>query len=154
MKLSELSTDRALDVLCELTPYASSIMEDEQILSALDGFMGKSVSTKLENGSTEENEDNDGEKSVSASAVGIRMFGGMVKNIPLLLKTHRSDVYGILSVVNNRPVAEIVAQNLMDTMRQVRELFQDPELLSFFKSSAQQGQTEPSAHSADSPVSE
>ena len=31
MKLSELSTDRALDVLCELTPYISNIASDEKM---------------------------------------------------------------------------------------------------------------------------
>lgn len=150
MKLSELSTDKALDVLCELTPYASSIMEDEQILSVLDGFMGRAAAEKQENEENEESKkDGDGDEDVGAAAAGIRMFGGMVKNIPLLLKTHRADVYGILSVMNERPVAEISAQPIRDTIQQTRELFQDEELLSFFKSSAQ-GQTEPSAPSADS----
>ena len=32
MKLSELSTDRALDALCEMTPYINSITKDKEIL--------------------------------------------------------------------------------------------------------------------------
>lgn len=146
MKLSELNTDRALDVLCELTPYASNIMEDEQILSALDGFLGQSRAEKPENG----NENNGADAPVD----GIRMFGGMVKNIPLLLKTHRADVYGILSIMNERSVVEISTQPIKDTIQQVREMLEDNELMAFFKSSAQQERTEPSAPSADSPVSE
>lgn len=148
MKLSELNTDRALDVLCELTPYASSIMEDEQILSALDGFMNRNTDEKKKT-----NESGTDENDASMVGKGIKMFGGLVKNIPLLLKTHRCDVYGILSVMNERPVAEIAAQPIRNTIQQTRELFRDPELLSFFKSSAQQGQTEPSAPSAPSHVS-
>lgn len=39
MKLSELSTDRALDTLCEMTPYIANIMGDEKIVSALSSAM-------------------------------------------------------------------------------------------------------------------
>ena len=35
MKLSALNTDRALDVLCELTPYVSSIVSDETIIKPI-----------------------------------------------------------------------------------------------------------------------
>lgn len=139
MKLSELSTDRALDVLCELTPYASSIMEDDEILSALGGFMNQSADAK--------------EDDASMSEKGIMMFCGLVKNIPLLLKTHRPDVYGILSVLNEKTVAEIAAQPAGETIKQIKDVFRDSELLDFFKSSARRAQTEPSAPSAESPAS-
>ena len=152
MKLSELSTDKALDVLCELTPYVSNITEDEQILSVLDDFMNRGMARNPKNEDEGDGESHPDGEDISAASAGIRMICNMVKNIPLLLKTHRPDVYGILSVMNERPVAEIAAQKTTDTIRQVRELFQDEELMSFFKSSAQQEQTEPSAPSASSPA--
>lgn len=133
MKLSELSTDKALDVLCELTPYISNISSDDSVV----GAVGKIVDT---------------DKNINLYGKGLLLVERMGEIVPVLLKTHRADVYGILSVMNERPEAEIAAQKLTDTIRQVRELFQDPELLSFFKSSAQQGQTEPSAPSASSPA--
>lgn len=138
MKLSELGTDRALDVLCELTPYASSIMEDLEILSALNGFMNQSADAKDDDASMPEK--------------GIRMFGGLIKNIPLLLKTHRPDVYGILSVLNEKNAAEIAAQPMGETVRQIKDVFRDNELLDFFKSSVRQEKTEPSAPSASAPA--
>lgn len=141
MKLSELSTDRALDVLCELTPYVSNIAEDEQVLSALNGFMSQS----------EDVNDGKGEDD-SMSAKGIRFFGGLIKNVPLLLKTHRPDVYGILSVLNETPVEEIAAQPFGEAVIQVKSVFRDSELLDFFKSSARQAQKEPSAPSASAPA--
>lgn len=132
MKLSELSTDQALDVLCELTPYIGSITSDEELIGTLGRAMdpGDSLNTY-------------GKFALLAGRVG--------ELTPLLLKAHRADVYGILSVVNQRSAADIAAQPVKDTIRQVRELFQDEDLLSFFRSSAQQVQTEPSAHSASSP---
>lgn len=42
MKISELSTDRALDVLCELTPYVANITGDKALLDEL----GKKFDTK------------------------------------------------------------------------------------------------------------
>lgn len=149
MKLSELNTDKALDVLCELTPYASSIMEDNEILSALGDFMNQSADEK-KNADSNDTAEND----VSTAEKGIRMFGGMVKNIPLLLKTHRHDMYGILSVLNEKSAAEIAAQPAGETIRQIKDVFRDNELMDFFKSSARQERTEPSALSADSPTSE
>lgn len=134
MKLSELSTDRALDVLCELTPYISNIASDEAVVKSV----GKIV---------------DAEKDLNIYGKGLLLVERMGEIVPVLLKTHRPDVYGILSVMNERPAAEIAAQKITETIRQVRELFQDPELLSFFKSSAQQGQSEPSAPSVPSPAS-
>lgn len=133
MKLSELSTDKALDVLCELTPYVGSIANDEEVV----GTVGRVMESGQE---------------MNRYGQVVLLLGRVGDFLPLLLKNHRADVYGILSVMNERPVAEIAAQKLTETVRQVRELFQDPELLTFFKSSAQREQTEQSAPSANSPA--
>lgn len=133
MKLSELSTGRALDVLCELTPYVSNIASDDAVVSAV----GKIVDTS---------------RDLNLYGKGLLLVERMGEIIPVLLKTHRADVYGVLSVMSERPVAEIAAQPILDTIRQARKLFQDPELLHFFKSSARPAQTAPSAPSASSPA--
>lgn len=133
MKLSELSTDRALDVLCELTPHISNIASDENMVSAV----GKVVNTGGD---------------INLYGKVLLLVERIGEIVPILLKAHRPDVYGILSVMNDRPVGEIAAQKLADTIRQVREVFQDDELIAFFKSSAQREQTEQSEPSASSPV--
>lgn len=134
MKLSELSTDRALDVLCELTPYISNIASDDSVV----GAVGKIVNT---------------DKDINLYGKVLMLVERMGEIVPVLLKTHRPDVYGILSVMNERPVSEIASQKLLDTMEQVRGLFRDEEFMAFFKSSAQQEQTGPSAPSASAPAS-
>lgn len=135
MKLSELSTDRAADVLCELAPYVGNITNDKTVVSTIGKVM--------ENG-----------QDLNRYGQVMLVVGRIGEFIPLLLKEHRPDVYGILSVMNERPAAEIATQKLMETMQQVKELFQDGDFMAFFKSSAQQGQTEQSSPSAASPVSE
>ena len=138
MKLSELTTDRALDVLCELTPAVANIVEDKAVASA------------LERAIPEKKEDPEKEESASNFASGLKIFGEIGRMAPVLLKNHRRDVYTILSVVNERPVEEISAQPLMNTVRQGR----DSDLLAFFKPSAQGEKTASSVPSAESPVSE
>lgn len=133
MKLSGLSTDKALDVLCELTPYVGNIANDKEVVNT--------VGKVMESG-----------QEMNRYGQVMLVLGRIGDFLPLLLKSHRPDVYGILSVMNERPVAEIAAQKLTDTIRQVRELFRDEEFVAFFKSSAQQGQSKQSAHSADSPA--
>lgn len=135
MKLSELSTDHALDVLCELTPFVANICEDGDLVATL----GEKIDL-------DENMNMYGQFTMLAGKIG--------KITPILLKTHRVDVYNILSVLNEKPVDEIAAQPIGDTIRQVREAFQDSELLSFFRSFVQRGQKEQSAPSADSHGSE
>lgn len=135
MKLSELTTDRALDVLCELTPSVSNIIEDDEVVNALSAAMPE--------------KDADSEES-NPFAYGIRFVGKIGSIIPVMLKKHRADVYHILSVLNEKSVEEIARQPIFETMRQAREAFQDSELLSFFKSYMQRERAEQSAPSADS----
>lgn len=135
MKLSELSTDRALDALCELTPYVSSICTDEDLVS--------SVGEQINAG---ENANVYGLFMILARKVG--------EIAPILLRTHRADVYGILSILNEKDVAEIAAQPIMDTIQQIREAFEDTGLLSFFKSFGRRERSGRSAPSAPSRGSE
>lgn len=135
MKLFELSTDQALDALCELTPYISNIASDEKMLSVV----GKILEV---------------DEGMNALGKGLLIVERVGEIIPALLGTHRDDVYGILSVINEKSVEEIAAQPVMETFNQIRETFQDKELMSFFSSFAQRGRIKSSAPSADSPASE
>lgn len=119
MKLSQLTTDQALDVLCECTPFISNIATDQALFDAI----GKGVDTK------------------GMTRMGILLAGAerLNKIVPLLLKTHRADVYGILSAVNRVPVEAIASQNVLKTAAQLYELLKDKEMLDFFKSCAGQG---------------
>lgn len=133
IKIAELSTDRALDVLCELTPYVSNVASDEALVSAV----GKVVKPKDE---------------TNVYGAGLMLMERMGEIVPLLLKTHRPDVYGILSVLNEKSTVEIAGQSVCETIRQIKDVFRDSELLDFFKSSARQGESEPSAPSANAPA--
>ena len=113
-KLSELTTDECADVLCELTPYIVNIVSDKEIMDAVGKAVDKNTITQ----------------------VGIMLLGAqkITAVIPLLLKTHRPDIYSILSIVVEKSWDEVAAQTVMVTMWQMKELLNDKELVSFFKS--------------------
>lgn len=121
MKLSQLSTDRALDVLCEITPYIVNITSDEKVIQPFVGLKDFKDMTKI--------------------ALFIATIERYSVMLPVVLKTHREDVYGILSVVNEKTPEEIGAQSLIETMSQFKEVFQDEEFLTFFKSFMPQKKT-------------
>ena len=121
MKLSQLTTERTADVLCELTPYIANITGDKALL---DELANKFAS-----------------KGKSAAELYTFAAHKCATLVPILLKEHRSVVFGVLSVLNECGADEIAKQNIMETMKQVRDLFQDKDLLDFFKSFWQEDET-------------
>lgn len=113
-KLSDLGTDECMDVLCEIAPCMQRIVDDKELMDAL----GKAI------------------KREGLTAVGVIMAAAsrIVGALPLLLKTHREDVYGILSAVGGVPTEEVKAQNVLTTMQQLQEILRDKPLLDFFGS--------------------
>ncbi len=127
MKLSQLTTDQALDALCRLAPQISNIMEDKAVLDAISAIMPDK---------TKDDEEQD------KTGTGFKFMAGLGKVVPVLLKDHQEDVYCILSVLNSKEPQEIAAQSLMETMAQIRETFTDREFMAFFKSSVEQAVSE------------
>ena len=121
MKLSELTTAQAADVLCTLTPYIANITGDKALLDEL----AKKFETK----------------GKSAAELYIFASQKIAQIIPIVLKDHRADVFGILAVLNETEAEKIAAQNILDTMKQVKKALNDKELLDFFKSWGQEEET-------------
>ena len=122
MRLSELTTDESLDALCLLTPYINNIIIDQSLAEELRRKIDpKQTKTKAE-----------------VMLEGARKINAVV---PIILKNHRADVYGILSVVNKKPLELIGKQNFLVTAAQIRELVKDKALVDFFKSCAEQEPT-------------
>ena len=122
MKLSELTTERAADVLCELTPYIANITGDKPLLDEL--------SNKF---------DRKGKSAAELYTFAAHKYATLV---PILLKDHREDVFGMLAVLNETEPEKIANQNILSTMMQVRSVLKDKELLAFFKSFGQEDETE------------
>lgn len=117
MKLSELDTSRAADVLCEAGAYALNILTDEELATEL--------KSKIDS-------------SAELSRLELYTFGVQKISmlLPIILKKHRDDVFGILAAVNGCAVKDIASQNIMVTMQQIKELASDKDMIDFFKSCA------------------
>ena len=115
MKISKMSTEKAMDVLCELTPYMINIVTDEALItelkSAIDFTKANTMAEKI---------------ALTA--------GKITRIVPIILKDHKKDLCGIVGVMNEKTVDEIVEQNTITTMKQIRDIAKDKELLDFFKS--------------------
>lgn len=120
MRLSDLTTDRAASVLCEVSVYALNILTDDELRDSLKAQI-------------------DAEKPQTAGekyAIGAQKIGQW---IPLILKKHRDDAFGIVAAINGKTIDEIKGQNVIKTMRQIKEAVTDEELMVFFKSCASEG---------------
>ena len=119
MKISELSTDRAADVLCEVSVYALPILSDEELMDTL--------KKKIDSTGTM--------TRAEVLAEGAAKIGALV---PIVLKKHKADVFGLLAVLNETTAEKIAAQNIIETLRQAKDIAKDRDLLDFFKSCAQE----------------
>lgn len=119
MKLSEFTTDESLDALCVMTPYINNIIVDADLSEELRRKIDpQQMKTKAE-----------------MMLEGARKINALV---PIILKNHRLDVYGILSVLNKKTPGEIGKQNFLVTAAQIRDVVKDKAFMDFFKSCAEQ----------------
>ena len=115
MKISEFPTDEGFDVLCNMIPYAKAITADADIAEQLKQLaeMGK-------------------DKTKTQMQMVVACLDAIWDFVPVLLKTHRNDVYNIIALINKMQVKEIAAQPLAVTLGQIKEAIKDPELMQLF----------------------
>ena len=120
-KLSQLSTDECLDLLCAATPYVMNIVSDEELTKTI----GKAIKTE------------------NMTRAGVLIAGAekLSSLVLIIAKTHRSDLYGIVAAVNNVEPEKIAKQNVIYTGIQIRDIIKDKELMSFFRSFAESEET-------------
>jgi hypothetical protein len=115
MKLSQLSTDKAMDVLCEIATPVTNIMTDEELLMELKSAIDFDKANTM------------------AERIAI-LTGKLTKILPLILKKRKAEVFSILASLNEKTIEEIGSQNIIKTMSQIKDIAKDKELLDFFKS--------------------
>ena len=115
MKLSQLSTDRAMDVLCEIATPVTNIMMDEDLVEELKTAV-------------------DFNKANTMAEKITLLTGKISKILPIVLKKRKADIFSILASLNDKTIEEIGSQNIIKTMSQIKGIAKDKELLDFFKS--------------------
>lgn len=119
MKLSQLSTDKALDIMCDITPYVANIAKDKEFIKT---YVNKAII-----------KDNTKPEIIREVAfkTTIEKFE---KFIPLIFKKHRIDVYNILAILNEKDISEIEKMSLPQIITEVKETLMDKEMMDFFTS--------------------
>lgn len=123
MKLfSQLSTNEATEVALRIATPITNLIEDENLVAEVKKTMPKGDTT----------------------VIAIKRFGlaKIVKLLNIAIKQHRTDVYEILSPFNGLTAEEIGKQNFLITCKQVYDLLNDKEFVSFFKLLRDGGQSE------------
>ena len=115
MKLSQLSTDRAMDLLCEIATPVTNIMTDEELIKELKSAV-------------------DFEKADTMAEKIALITGKFTKILPLILKKRKADLFSVLASLNEKTIEEIGSQHVIKTMSQIKDIAKDKELLDFFKS--------------------
>ncbi len=114
-KISELTTDNAVDVICEIMPYVDDILTEEELMNE--------IKAKI---------------NLSEGATKFEFFAVLIEKIskiaPILLKKKRDSVYGILAAFNEKTVEEIGKQNFIITLRQITALVKDKQVMELFTS--------------------
>lgn len=109
MKLSEMSTEQLAACLCRLAEPIGVLTADEEIAETV-----KRIGE-------------DKEKPVYTV-----LGGAASKLIPLMLKKHEAETYGILAALTGKSEAELKTQRGLKTIKDAKECF-DKDLLDFFK---------------------
>lgn len=115
MRLSEFTTEQALDVFCEITPFVTNIVTDDELLGELRNAVNLDGAT------------------TRAEQIAI-LTEKVTKLIPILLKKRKTDLLSIVAVLDGKTLEEVEKQNILVTMIQIRGILKDKALLDFFKS--------------------
>lgn len=73
-------------------------------------------------------EENKGKK-LDAQSVGINLIKYILVNTPKV----KEDFFNIVAIFDNKTVEEVKAQSFGETIKTVKDIFQDKELMDFFK---------------------
>lgn len=118
--LSQMTNDEVSNALCIAAPAVQAIADDEQLVAEMQRVLPKGEHSKMD----------------------IYRFGvsRLAVLIPIILKTHRNDLYTALSPFNGVSVEDYGKQSFLVTLSQVRELVKDKDFVDFFSSSFDMGQ--------------
>lgn len=117
MKISQMTTDKAADVLVRIADPVANLMDDDKIADILK------------------------EISVSKNVPYIKLFASMLpKIVSLALENHRNDLYEIVGALSEKSVSDVKKQNVLETIKVVRESV-DGDLIDFFGSFGGQDKT-------------
>jgi hypothetical protein len=115
MKLSEISTDRGMDIIADVVPALGRIVETD----AMKDFLKKYGNQRI------------------TQALAIK---AVLEVVPSVFKSSKSDVLTIVSAFSGKPLTAVKKQPFLTTYNELKEIVSDPEFMRLFKSSVNTAQ--------------
>lgn len=112
MKLFDMSTEESANVIITISALSDNIFTDKVFMESISKAVDRSGLTRA----------------------GLAMEGlkRIFSSAQTLLGPHRDDVFGIIGALNGKSVAEISAQPFRETKDEIKEIFEDKDLMDFF----------------------
>lgn len=117
MKLSQLTTKQALGKVLKLTPVIKELLGDKQLLA-----IWKRGYDIAPNSTAEEIEVAKSEASLN-KVMDLLTYG---------IEKHETNIYKILSIMEDKTIKEIQSQPLSVTIMQLKELLEDKDFMGLF----------------------
>lgn len=120
--LKDLTTEQAADVLVQIAPLIDNITQDEDIFQKL----GKAI------------------KKDGMTQIGVAMEAAhrLCSSVPVLLGKHREDIFGIIAAVKFKTMEEVKNQSIIETKKDLEDIFKDEDFISFFDMFGRRGKSE------------
>lgn len=110
MKISEMTTDQAADVLVRIVDPISNIIHDEGLVEVLEKLAKADSSSPV--------------KFIAANLAPVTTIA---------LKAHRADVFEIVAALSGKSVEAVAGQKITETIKDIVDSW-DAELVDFFES--------------------
>lgn len=109
INLSKLNTNEGIDILADLIAPVSEVVSDEEIVRDI-------------------------EKLTSKSKNGLMLMANLTVIVPKILKRRKRALCEIIAILKEQSVEVIENQALIETIKDVKSIVKNEELLSFFMS--------------------
>lgn len=122
IKFDEFSNEKALNVICKITPAIGRIFSDEEILKCYSE--GVNPNELKEKGLT------DKEIKIKIKSKAAEKLSDLTI---LVLEKHRNDIYTILAALNDKTMEEMNNQNVLETLEQTSQFLNHEYLVGFLQ---------------------
>lgn len=110
MKISQMTTDQAADVLVRIVDPVSNIVNDADFINVIENL------------------------AEADSSVPVKFFANnLAPIVSVALKSHKADVFEIVAALSKKTTEEVAKQKITETIKDIADSW-DGELVDFFGS--------------------
>lgn len=104
MKLSEMTTDKAAELIVEVSPLIDKLIDDELVndLETVISFEGKTIG--------------------EIYAIGAKKITTILS---IIIKNHRAELFGIIGLFSGKSIEEVASMKMKDTINEIKLFFND-----------------------------